>query len=92
LQRQKSKQKGLLLRRAFSGSLFPLLLLLSDYPTKALSIHLIYGAVTFGPGAALQRGGFQSMCHGLDPFSDSVTFKPMKETTAMQVFPYSEFC
>jgi hypothetical protein len=24
-----------------------------------------YGAVTFGPGAALQRGGFWRMSHGL---------------------------
>jgi hypothetical protein len=50
-----------------------------------LSIYLIYGAVTFGPGAALQRGGFQSMCHGLDLFSDPVTFKPMQKTTAQMI-------
>jgi hypothetical protein len=46
---------------------------------------LIYGAVTFGPGAALQRGGFQNMCHGLVLFRNPVTFKPMQETRAQMI-------
>jgi hypothetical protein len=41
--------------------------------------------VTFGPGAALQRGGFWRMLHGLVLFSNSVTFKPAQETTALKI-------
>jgi hypothetical protein len=68
-----------------SCSIVLLVLFTLDLPTRALHIRTVYGAVTFGPGAALQRGGFSIMLHGLVNYSDPVTFKPEQETTALKI-------
>jgi hypothetical protein len=82
--KKKYAKNGFLLRRALLARMF-VFLMSSDLLIRLLHICTVCGAVTFGPGAALQRGGFRRMFHGLVFYSDHITFKPAQETTALKI-------